>query len=96
MPTLSQDLQYMVREPISPRVAEVPLLQGFVKPEQLMLIDWYTQEGVIYVDGCHVTCPLQYGNKVEVSAKAPIFKVYLPREFSRDCSVTYHQPRSEL
>ncbi|XP_074582662.1 putative NADH kinase isoform X2 [Curcuma longa] len=96
MPISSQDLQYMVREPISPRVAEVPLLQGFVKPEQVMLIDWYTQEGVIYVDGCHVTRPLQYGNKVEVSAKAPILKVYLPREFSRDCSVTYHQPQSEL
>ncbi|KAG6484467.1 hypothetical protein ZIOFF_052985 [Zingiber officinale] len=92
----SQDLQYMAREPISPRVAEVPLLRGFVKPEQLMLIDWYTQEGVIYVDGCHVTCPLRYGNRVEVSAKAPILKVYLPREFLRDCSVTYHQPQSEL
>ncbi|KAG6480641.1 hypothetical protein ZIOFF_057226 [Zingiber officinale] len=65
MPISSQDLQYMAREPISPRVAEVPLLRGFVKPEQLMLIDWYTQEGVIYVDGCHVTCPLRYGNTVE-------------------------------
>ncbi|WOK95716.1 putative NADH kinase isoform X3 [Canna indica] len=96
MPILSQDLQYMVREPISPRAAEAPLMHGFVKPDQSMLLEWYTQEGAIYVDGGNVAHSLQYGDRVEISAKAPVLKAYLPQDLLRDSSPTSCQPRSAL
>ncbi|KAG8056489.1 hypothetical protein GUJ93_ZPchr0002g23793 [Zizania palustris] len=45
MPISSHELQYMIREPISPRDADKPLLHGFVKQDQHMLVVWYNEEG---------------------------------------------------
>ncbi|KAK4576885.1 hypothetical protein RGQ29_027427 [Quercus rubra] len=58
MPILSQDLQYMVREPIS--------------LEQLLYIEttWFSKEGMIYIDGSHVCYSVQNGDTIEISSKA--------------------------
>ncbi|RRT39887.1 hypothetical protein B296_00045405 [Ensete ventricosum] len=84
MPISSRDLQYMVREPISPGPAEAPLMHGFVKPDQSIFVEWYSQEGVVYIDGCHVTQSLKFGDKIKISAKAPVLKLYLPQDLLRD------------
>ncbi|CAL9763907.1 unnamed protein product [Musa acuminata subsp. burmannicoides] len=89
MPISSQDLQYMVREPISPGPAEASLMHGFVKPDQSIFVEWYSQEGVVYIDGCHVTQSLKFGDKIKISAKAPVLKLYLPQDLVRD-----HNPKS--
>ncbi|CAL9121120.1 unnamed protein product [Musa textilis] len=89
MPISSRDLQYMVREPISPGPAEAPLMHGFVKPDQSIFVEWYSQEGVVYIDGCHVTQSLKFGDKIKISAKAPVLKLYLPQDLVRD-----HNPKS--
>ena len=53
MPVLSQDLQYMVREPISPgRVFK--FMHGLMKYDQTMDTTWSCKEGVIYIDGSHI------------------------------------------
>ncbi|PWA69920.1 NADH kinase [Artemisia annua] len=78
MPILSTDLQYMVREPISPTSASLGLMHGFVKPNETMDIDWYTNEGLIYIDGHRNAHPVQHGDTIQVSSQAPKLKIFLP------------------
>ncbi|CAL5074715.1 unnamed protein product [Urochloa decumbens] len=78
MPLSSRELQYMIREPISPTDADKPLLHGLVKQEQHMLVVWYNQEGAVYFDGSHVVHSIQHGDTLEISSYAPTLKVVLP------------------
>lgn len=77
MPILSNDLQYMVREPIS--VGEISSMHGFVKSDQSMDLTWFCKEGVIYIDGSHIFYSIKNGDNVELSSKAPTLKVFLPQ-----------------
>ncbi|GAB2229855.1 hypothetical protein Droror1_Dr00014111 [Drosera rotundifolia] len=77
MPILSRDLQYMVREPISPTASS--LMHGLVESDRKMKITWSSKEGFLYVDGSHVTYPVQQGDVIEVSLEAPVLRIYLPR-----------------
>ncbi|KAK2967236.1 hypothetical protein RJ640_002063 [Escallonia rubra] len=79
MPIISKDLQYIVREPISPRADISNLMHGIVQSEETMECAWYCQEGLIYIDGSHTVHSIQHGDTVELSSKAPILKVFLPR-----------------
>lgn len=78
MSILSKDLQYMVREPILTRAANPSLMHGWIKLDQTMEVAWGTREGIIYVDGCHVTHLVKYGDTIELSSNAPVLKVFLP------------------
>ncbi|CAK7351817.1 unnamed protein product [Dovyalis caffra] len=78
MPVLSEDLQYMVREPISPG-ATIGLMHGMIKSDQSMKASWFSKKGLIYVDGSHVFHPIQHGDTIEMSSKAPVLKVFLPQ-----------------
>uniref|UniRef100_A0A7N1A9B7 NADH kinase n=1 Tax=Kalanchoe fedtschenkoi TaxID=63787 RepID=A0A7N1A9B7_KALFE len=78
MPILSRDLQYMVREPIAPASTISHLLHKFVRPDESMKIAWSCKYGLIYVDGSHVVYPIQHGDTIDVSSKAPVLNVFLP------------------
>ncbi|KAI5662286.1 hypothetical protein M9H77_21609 [Catharanthus roseus] len=78
MPILSKDLQYMVREPISPGTNS-RLMHGYVKLNESMEIKWFSNEGFIYIDGSHVIIEVQFGDTIELSSRAPVLKVFLPR-----------------
>ncbi|KAI0491553.1 hypothetical protein KFK09_025813 [Dendrobium nobile] len=83
MPISSSELQFMVREPISPRAVDFPLLHGLLKSNQFMNISWYGKEGTIYIDGSHLFFPIRHGDIVELSANAPQLKVHLPHSLIR-------------
>lgn len=76
MPISSQDLQYMVREPISPGAAS-SLMHGVVKSDQVMDAAWFCKEGMIYIDGSHVRYSIEHGDNIVISSKAPALRVYL-------------------
>ncbi|KAL0443641.1 UNVERIFIED_CONTAM: putative NADH kinase [Sesamum latifolium] len=76
MPILSKELQFMVREPISPG-ATSHLMHGFVKSYERMDIGWFCREGFLYIDGSHVVHSVQLGDTIELSSGAPPLKVYL-------------------
>ncbi|KDP33218.1 hypothetical protein JCGZ_12740 [Jatropha curcas] len=78
MPILSQDLQYMVREPIPPGAATSSLMHGIIKSDQSMEARWFSEKGKIYIDGSHVCHSTEYGDTVEISSKAPVLKIFLP------------------
>ncbi|GLU17780.1 hypothetical protein SLE2022_341340 [Rubroshorea leprosula] len=78
MPILSQDLQYMVREPISPGAAVSGLMHGLITSDQSMNLSWFGKEGLIYIDGSHVFYPVQNGDTIEISSRAPVLPVFLP------------------
>lgn len=78
MPILSKDLQYMVREPISPPMHTLSLMHGLINPNESMDIDWYTNEGFIYIDGSNMLHPVQYGDTIHISSQAPVLKIFLP------------------
>uniref|UniRef100_A0A0D9XCQ6 NADH kinase n=1 Tax=Leersia perrieri TaxID=77586 RepID=A0A0D9XCQ6_9ORYZ len=75
MPISSRELQFMIREPISPRDADKPLLHGLVKQDQHILVVWYNQDGAVYFDGSHVMHSIQHGDTLEISSDAPILKI---------------------
>lgn len=77
MPILSQDLQFMVREPISPESAVSGFMHGIIKPDQSLDVTWYSKEGLIYVDGSHVLFNIQPGDTIKISSSAPALQVYL-------------------
>lgn len=78
MPLSSRELQYMIREPISPMDADKAMLHDVLKQEQHMHVVWYNQEGAVYVDGSHVVHSIQHGDSLEISSGAPTLKVVLP------------------
>ncbi|KAI7728147.1 hypothetical protein M8C21_017567 [Ambrosia artemisiifolia] len=78
MPILSKDLQYMVREPISREAACLSLMHGTIKPKHTMDIDWYTKDGLIFIDGSHPVHPIRHGDTIQVSSDAPSLKIFLP------------------
>ncbi|KAL2466762.1 NADH kinase [Abeliophyllum distichum] len=84
MPILSKELQYMVREPISPG-ASVHSMHGLVKFEETMDITWFCREGNIYIDGSHVVHSIQQGDTIGLSSRAPMLKVYLPSHLLSQC-----------
>jgi len=79
MPILSQDLQYMVREPISPG-ATSDHMHGLIKPDQTIVATWTCRKGVIYIDGSHINYTIKAGDIIEISSKAPVLKVLLPHQ----------------
>ncbi|XP_073303417.1 probable NADH kinase isoform X3 [Primulina huaijiensis] len=83
MPILSNDLQYIVREPISPVVLSpvVPsrLMHGQVKFDERLEVTWFCREGLVYIDGSHLVHPIGHGDVIKLSSMAPRLKVYLPR-----------------
>lgn len=76
MPIESREIQYMVREPLTPRAIDVPHMHGLVKHDESMHIAWYSKEGAIYVDGSHVSYAVRHGDVIELSSEAPTLKVY--------------------
>ncbi|KAL3508803.1 hypothetical protein ACH5RR_028204 [Cinchona calisaya] len=77
MPIFLSDLQYMVREPISPGV-DSTVMHGVVKSNESMDIKWFSTEGLIYIDGSHIMFSVQFGDTIELSPRAPSLKVFLP------------------
>ncbi|CAA0808450.1 NADH kinase [Striga hermonthica] len=84
MPILSKDLQYMVREPISPG-ANKHSVHGFVKSNESMDISWFCRKGLLYIDGSHVVHSVQLGDTIELSTKGPPLKVYLSNHLLSQC-----------
>ncbi|KAL1349926.1 hypothetical protein AAHE18_07G190000 [Arachis hypogaea] len=79
MHILSQDLQYMVREPIS-HGALSDFMHGLVEHDQKMDTTWSSRRGVIYIDGSHVNYSIKNGDFIQISSKAPVLKIFLPHQ----------------
>ncbi|CAH8258587.1 unnamed protein product [Arabidopsis lyrata] len=82
MPMLSRDLQFMVREPISPG-STASLMHSAFKPDQFMDVNWYSDHGTIYIDGCQVQHSVQLGDTIEISSDAPVLNVFLSHGISQ-------------
>ncbi|XP_052179098.1 NADH kinase isoform X2 [Diospyros lotus] len=78
MPIVSKDLQYMVREPMLPRAATASLLHGIVRCDESMSIGWFSEEGMIYIDGSQVVYSVRHGDTIELSSNAPVLNIFLP------------------
>ncbi|GMH05571.1 hypothetical protein Nepgr_007411 [Nepenthes gracilis] len=78
MPILSKDLQYMVREPITPNALKSSLMHGLVGFDETFEIAWSSIEGAMYIDGSHVSYSIQQGDVIEISSRAPLLRIFLP------------------
>lgn len=79
MPILSQDLQYMVREPLLHSKTNPSLIHGVVKHNENMEIEWFCQEGTIYIDGAEVVYTIKLGDIIKLSSNAPVLNIFLPK-----------------
>jgi hypothetical protein len=75
MDPLSPDLQWKIREQLSPSV-EVAPAHGYVKAGDALQIRWNTQHGIAYVDGHYVTHSFELGDGIIISSTAPPLMLY--------------------
>lgn len=94
MPILSRDLQYMVREPISPGSAST-LMHGLIRPDQSVDVAWYSEEGTIYMDGYHAHFSVASGDTIEISTMGPVLIIYIPRVLLSDDFVKFPVERKQ-
>ncbi|KAI5077262.1 hypothetical protein GOP47_0007086 [Adiantum capillus-veneris] len=80
MSQLSKDLQYMVREPISPSVPNQQLMHNFVRADEVLRVKFSGRQGVLYVDGCHLHYKVGFDDVIEFSTQAPQLQLFLRNE----------------
>ncbi|EPS66418.1 hypothetical protein M569_08358, partial [Genlisea aurea] len=78
MPILSKELQYMVRESISPPPSSAAAAShGSVKPDEKLDVTWFSGQGALHIDGSHVVHHVRLGDSIHFSSAAPPLNVYL-------------------
>lgn len=77
MDLLSRDLQFMIREPISPHPQFREHLNGWIRPDEVLKVRWCCRQGVIHCDGSHVALAVSFGSVVEFSYNAPPLKIFI-------------------
>ncbi|CAM6099549.1 unnamed protein product [Calypogeia fissa] len=73
----SPDLQYMVREPISPHPRLKDYLHGWVRPSEVMSVQWGCRRGMLYFDGSHLVHEINFGSSIQFSSNAPALKIFV-------------------
>ncbi|KAL3689866.1 hypothetical protein R1sor_016175 [Riccia sorocarpa] len=76
MDLLSRDLQFMIREPISPHPRFREYLKGWITPTEVLKVRWCCRQGVIHFDGSHVSQQVKFGSVIEFSSNAPLLKIF--------------------
>lgn len=82
MPRDSSELQYMVREPITPSVSDYQYLHKFVKEDECLHVKFGGRQGFIYFDGVHICFRVTFGDVIEFSVQAPRLQIFLKNETS--------------
>ncbi|MCO5610256.1 hypothetical protein L7F22_064492 [Adiantum nelumboides] len=76
----STDLQYMVREPISPSVSIQHFMNNFIRVDEVLRVKFSGRQGVLYIDGCHLQYKVGFDDVIEFSAQAPQLQLFLRNE----------------
>lgn len=71
MPLESRALQYLVREPCPPVVGAYRHVKGIRRMDERFAITSRMEEGMIYLDGPHVTLPFVLGDVLTLDDSAP-------------------------
>ncbi len=72
----SRALQYLVREPCPPIVGAYRHVKGIRRMDERLAITSRMDEGMIYLDGPHVTLPFQLGDVLTIDDSAPDFCLF--------------------
>lgn len=76
MPLLPTKLQYMLREPSNPHPKDTNFLKGFHENDHSLHIGWRSRRGIVYIDGSHLSYPINFGCKIDVSNRAPPLRTF--------------------
>ncbi|OAE31414.1 hypothetical protein AXG93_725s1030 [Marchantia polymorpha subsp. ruderalis] len=76
MDFMSPDLQYMIREPIRPHPLFRDHLRGWIRPDEVLNVQWGCRQGVLHFDGSHVFQQVKFGSVIEFSSNAPPLKIF--------------------
>jgi len=76
MPLESRDIQYLVREPCPPNLGAYKHLKGIRSIEQNLTFMSRMESGRVYLDGPHVSLPLNLGDVVSLVGGAPDLTIY--------------------
>eukprot|EP00250_Pteridium_aquilinum_P024684 c29449_g1_i1 orf=145-1089(-) len=80
MPRSSTDLQYMVREPITPPSSTQRFMHNFIKADEKLHVTFSGRQGLLYFDGSHIHYQVGFGDVIEFSAQAPQLQIFLKDE----------------
>ena len=78
LPMLSDRWQYMPRELYNGYYQKHHLKGGVLLPPQTLSTTSLMNNGVVYVDGCHVKYPLRFADEVVLKKSAQPLKVIMP------------------
>ncbi|KAK8938825.1 putative NADH kinase [Platanthera zijinensis] len=81
MPISSKELQFMVREPISPRAADVPLMHGRIGSDRVIKLSRFCKKYGILEDHCCRCNQAKLGSKIQADNFSPVFRGFLPPDY---------------
>lgn len=84
MPLESRDVQYLVREPCPPHIGAYRHLKGIRPLEAAPQFTSRMEAGRVYLDGPHVSQPLNLGDVVSLEGSAPDLSIFGLLEKNRD------------
>jgi NAD+ kinase len=75
----SKDIQYYIREHIREHGTETSpeADNGFVKDGEQLHLRWNSQKGNIFIDGSHLTHPLELGDEILINSDAPPLQLFV-------------------
>lgn len=77
MTPLSTDLQYMVREPITPHPLHQSFMHRSIKADEMLYVKFSGRQGNAYFDGSHIHYRVGFGDVIEFSTEAPHLQIFL-------------------
>jgi NAD+ kinase len=84
MPLGSRRLQFVAREPyVAPDGAPPPLLRGFVRPEQALVVVCRLRRGSVWADGVHRSRAVSYGQRIIFDRHPEPLRLVHPGESAR-------------
>eukprot|EP00557_Chaetoceros_sp_GSL56_P003902 CAMPEP_0176500490 /NCGR_PEP_ID=MMETSP0200_2-20121128/13583_1 /TAXON_ID=947934 /ORGANISM="Chaetoceros sp., Strain GSL56" /LENGTH=387 /DNA_ID=CAMNT_0017899169 /DNA_START=290 /DNA_END=1453 /DNA_ORIENTATION=- len=81
----SSDIQYYIREHIREHGTETSpeVDNGFVKDGEQLHLRWNSQKGNIFIDGSHLTHPLELGDEILINSNTPPLQLFVDNDKSR-------------
>ena len=73
----SKNLQYLIREHIFESNEVKGKDNGWVKKGEQLHLRWNSQKGEIFIDGSHMTHPLELGDEILINSDAPPLQLFV-------------------
>jgi NAD+ kinase len=77
LPPMQQGMQFVVREPLMQFGNKFKLIKGIIGKSESITLTPATRQSAIFIDGNHIEIPVEYGDRVTISARGRPLRMVL-------------------